>query len=82
MVQFKEFAFSDRGMKVVNTIFFLSVFIRNQGLILAAYFAWIAYLAAGMKNTSSRAVKAVYSVFVFYAAVIIAVNLCAMLQFI
>lgn len=50
MNQMKKMFFSEIGMKVVNLLFFLSLFIRNCGVIFVAYAVWILYLLNCMKK--------------------------------
>ncbi len=75
MKKLKTSLFSGCGMAVVNTLFFLSLALRNSGVIFAAYAIWIVYLAFGIKYTDSRAVKIIHAVLIAFAAVMIAVNL-------
>ena len=41
MVKIKNALFSERGMKIVNALFFLSLLFRNRGIIFIAYIIWI-----------------------------------------
>ena len=75
MNQMKKMFFSEIGMKVVNLLFFLSLFIRNCGVIFVAYAVWILYLLNCMKKTSSKTLKVVLSFFVIFASVMIVINL-------
>ena len=61
MKKIKEILFSESGMKVVNTLFFLSVIFYRSGLLFIAYIAWIAYLAFCIKHTDSKGSKIVYA---------------------
>ncbi|MDY3282229.1 hypothetical protein [Dysosmobacter sp.] len=74
MEHIKRALFSEQGMKTVNALFLLSLLFRNSGLILIAYTVWIAYLLYGIRTTSSGAVKAVYTAFSLFAAVMIVIN--------
>jgi uncharacterized membrane protein (UPF0136 family) len=80
MKKLKISLFSGRGMAVVNTLFFLSLALRNTGVIFAAYSVWIVYLAFGIKFTGSRSVKIIHAVLIAFAAVMIAVNLFFLLR--
>lgn len=44
MRKMKELLFSEKGMKIVNTLFFLAAIFYKSGLLFVAYFAWIVYL--------------------------------------
>ncbi len=80
MKQIKEILFSEKGMKIVNVLFILSLLIRNSGIILAAYLAWIAYLAFGIKTTQIKAVKVINSIFMTFAVIMIIANLYFLLR--
>lgn len=77
----KETFFSEKGMRIVNVLFLFSMFIRNRGIIFIAYSAWIVYLALGIKNTQSKPLKVTYALFIIFAATMMAVNLCALLNY-
>lgn len=74
MNKIKRALTSENGMKIINVIFFLAMLVRNRGIIFAAYTFWIIYLACCIKNTSSKAVKAIYKAFIVYAAAVILAN--------
>ena len=76
MRKIKEALFSERGMKAVNALFLLAALLRNSGIIFAAYIMWIVYLSAGIKRTSSKAVKVINSIFILFAALMVLVNAC------
>lgn len=76
----KEILFSESGMKIVNTLFFLSVIFYRSGLLFIAYFAWIAYLAFCIKHTDSKGSKIVYSTFIGVAVIMICSNLYFLLR--
>lgn len=82
MKQFKEVFFSKNGMKLVNLLFLLSLFIRNSGIIFVAYFVWIAYLTFGIKTTKVKSVKIINSIFILFAASMIIVNMFLLLKYI
>lgn len=44
MRKIKEILFSENGMKVVNTLFFLAMLFYWSGLLFVAYIVWICYL--------------------------------------
>ena len=76
----KEILFSENGMKVVNTLFFLAMLFYWSGLLFVAYIVWICYLVFCIRNTESRGSKVVYSVFVGLAVVMIGVSLYGLIQ--
>lgn len=82
MKKIKDILSSDKGMEIVNVLFFLSVFIRNSGIGFIACLVWIGYLAFGIKNTQSNAVKIINTVFIVFAAIIVIVNVCFWLKYI
>lgn len=69
-----ELLFSEKGMKVVNTLFFLSLLFYRSGIIFIAYAAWIVYLSFCIKNSTSKGSKTVYSMFIGFAVVLIGIN--------
>lgn len=80
MKKIKEILFSERGMKIVNTLFFLSVIFYRSGLLFIAYIAWIVYLAFCIKHTDSKGSKIVYSTFIGVAVIMICLNLYFLLR--
>ena len=74
MERIKAILFSATGMKIINVLFFLSAFIRNSGIIFAAYFVWVLYLVAAIRNTGDKTLKTAYLVMTIYAVMMIAVN--------
>ena len=80
MKKIKEILFSERGMKIVNTLFFLSVIFYRSGLLFIAYIAWIVYLAFSIKHTDSKGSKIVYSTFIGVAVIMICLNLYFLLR--
>lgn len=75
MDKIKNVLFSEKGMKMVNLLFFLSLLIRNSSLICVAYAVWILYLLNCIKNTPSKAAKTIYSLFVIFTSIMIILNL-------
>lgn len=80
MEKMKKYLFSEQGMAVVNVLFFLSLFIRNSGIIFAAYIVWILYLVNCFRKTRSKTVKFLYSIFIILASVMIVLNLLALIK--
>ena len=80
MRKIKEYLFSEKGMKIVNTLFALSIVFYRSGLLFIAYITWIVYLAFCIKRTGSKGSKIVYSVFVGIAAIMICLNLYFLLK--
>lgn len=75
----KEILFSENGMKIVNTLFFLSLLFYRSGIIFIAYAAWIVYLSFCIKNCESKGSKTVFSVLIALASIMICVNLYSLL---
>lgn len=80
MEKMKECLFSEKGMQIVNTLFFLSMVFYRSGLIFIAYVAWIVYLAFCIKHADTKGSKKVYFVFVGIATIMIMANLYFLLQ--
>ncbi len=76
----KEILLSDRGMTIINSLFILSLLIRNRGVVFVFYLVWIAYLAFGMKESQSKAVKIINSIFIIFATIMIIVNVCLLMN--
>ena len=73
-MKIKETIFSEKWMKVINTLFFLSMLFYRSGFIFIAYAAWIVYLSFCIKKSESKGSKIIYSVFIGLAAVMICLN--------
>ena len=72
--------FSEKGMTAVNALFLLSLLLRDSGVIFIAYLVWIAYLALGIKNTSSKGIRIINSVLIAFAMLMVLVNLYLLLR--
>ena len=72
----KLFLTSERGMQIVNAVFFLvailMVFSQYRGLVL--YGAWIVYLRNCIRETTSPVFNSIYKVFLVFAFVMILMN--------
>ena len=75
MRNMKETLFSKKGMKLVNTLFILSLFFYKSGLIFIAYLAWIVYLLFCIKQTKSKGIRVIYCIFIGIAIIMICINL-------
>lgn len=71
---------SDTAMTAVNVLFFLTLFII-PGAVFIAYTAWIIYLIYMFRKTSSKAVKVITGIFIAFAALMISVNLYALIRY-
>ena len=80
MRRIKEILFSENGMKIVNTLFFLSAIFYRSGLIFIAYFAWIVYLSFCVKQVESKGSKVIYFIFMGLASIMIIMNFYFLLQ--
>ncbi|HIV13468.1 MAG TPA: hypothetical protein IAA63_10070 [Candidatus Pullilachnospira stercoravium] len=67
-------------MTAVNALFLLSLLLRDSGVIFIAYLVWIAYLALGIKNTSSKGIRIINSVLIAFAMLMVLVNLYLLLR--
>ena len=74
MKKLKEVFFSERGMGLVNMLFFLSLLIRVGWLTVMTYLVWVAYLVFCIKHAESKASN-INTVFLVIAAVLACVNL-------
>ena len=72
--------FSEKGMTAVNALSLLSLLLRDSGIIFIAYLVWIAYLALGIKNTSSKGIRIINSVLIAFAMLMVLVNLYLLLR--
>ena len=77
----KRLLFSESGMRAVNALFFLSLLIRDRGLIFAAYTVWIAYLAYCVKRTSSRTAQTAYKGLIAFAAGMLLLNAYGLIRY-
>ena len=75
MRNIKEILFSEKGMKLVNTLFILSLIFYKSGLIFIAYLALIVYLSFCIIQTKSKASKIIYCIFIGIAIIMICINL-------
>lgn len=75
MRNIKEILFSEKGMKLVNTLFILSLIFYKSGLIFIAYLAWIVYLSFCIIQTKSKGSKIIYYIFIGIAMIMICINL-------
>ena len=75
MQKIRKLFFSEKGMKIVNTLFLLAAIFYRSGLLFLAYFAWIVYLFFCIKQAESKGSKIVYSVFIGIATIMICINL-------
>lgn len=75
MQKIKEMFFSEKGIKIVNILFFLSAIFYRSGLLFIAYIAWIIYISFCIKHTESNRSKIVYSIFIGIASILICLNL-------
>ena len=67
--------FPQKGMRLVNALFLLSMFFYKSRLICIAYIAWIAHLLYRIRHTEKGESKAAYYVLIALAVVIMCVNL-------
>lgn len=75
MDMLKKVLFSEKGMKIVNLLFFLSLIFRNRGVIFVAYAVWIVYLSYCVKTAPTKASKGIYSVLIAFASIVLALDL-------
>jgi hypothetical protein len=70
----KAFLASEKGMAVINVLFFLALIGRNTGFIFIAYLAWAAYLVFCLRRAPSKALRIVYGVLLAFDACMLAAN--------
>ena len=75
MKKLEETFFSEKGMRIVNALFCISVIFRKGIITFLACLAWAAYLFFCRKHAASKGSKIVYTVFLGIALVLICVNL-------
>lgn len=78
--QLKEMLFSENGMKIVNMLFFIMVFLRSSVLTILTYGAWLVFLACSVKRTESKGIKAFYLLLAVYSVVVIVWNLWKLVE--
>ena len=76
----KNELFSEKGMKIVNLLFILAVFIHNKVFIICSFIAWLIYLVFSINNTSSKIMKIIYRLLSGYAIIIIVINIWQLLN--
>lgn len=76
----KTYLKSEKAMSTINLVFFLSLLIRNKGIIFIAYLLWIGYLSYCIKSTSSKVMKTVFGILCVFAGVMVLGNLYLMLK--
>lgn len=75
MDKFKALLCSESGMRLVNLLFFFSVFIRYWPLATCAYIVWIAFLLYAGKQAESKGTKLAYTILGLYAVVVVVIIL-------
>lgn len=75
MQKLKTLFFSEKGMGIVNALFFLSVIFRKGVITLFAYLVWAVYLFFCRKHAESKGSRGVYTVFLGIAVILVCVNL-------
>ena len=75
MQKIRKSLFSEKGMKIVNTLFLLAAIFYRSGLLFIAYFAWIVYLFFCIKQEESKGSRIVYSVFIGISIIMVCINL-------
>lgn len=78
--QMKKIANSEKSMKIVNLLFFLSVLFPNRGYMFLFYLAWIAVLVCFIRNTTSKSVKIFNGVLIAVAVFMLGLNFYFMLD--
>lgn len=71
----KSELFSEKGMKIVNVLFFFSIFSRNKVVITCSFIAWLIYLIFSINHTSSKIMKIIYILISVCAIIIIVLNI-------
>ena len=80
MQKLKEAFFSEKGMGIVNTLFWISTIFRKGWLTVMTYLVWAAYLVFCRKHAESKASRIISTVFLVFAAVLAGVNLYFLLS--
>ena len=75
MQKLKALFFSEKGMGIVNALFFLSVILRKGVITLFTYLVWAIYLFFCRKHAESKGSRVVYTVFLGIAIILVCVNL-------
>lgn len=75
MKRIRDVLLSDKGMKIVNALFFISLLFSGHGLIFIAYIVWIIYLLFCFKHSKDKSGKIIYGIFIGLASAMILQNL-------
>ncbi|WP_392888893.1 hypothetical protein [Eubacterium limosum] len=63
--------FSENGMKIVNTLFFITVFLGGSVLTILSYSIWLVFLACSVRCTESKVMRAFYLLVAVCAAAVV-----------
>lgn len=63
--------FSENGMKIVNTLFFITVFWGGSVMTILSYSIWLIFLACSVRCTESKAMRAFYLLVAVCVAVVV-----------
>ena len=74
MQKIKSALFSERGINILNSLFFLSLCLFRGSQSLAAGILWAVFLAFGIKNAPTKAGRVVNALLLAFIAVMLALN--------
>lgn len=63
--------FSENGMKIVNTLFFITAFLGGGVLTILTYTMWLVFLACSVRRTESKVMRAFYLLLAVCAAAVV-----------
>ncbi len=69
--QLKAKVFTENGMKLVNTLFFITAFWGGSVLTILSYSIWLVFLACSVRHTESKAMRAFYLLVAVCAAAVV-----------
>lgn len=72
--KFKKMLFSENGMRIINVLFFLSLFLKSRIVIICTFSIWTAFLLYSRRKTESGMMKIFYLVLIIIALLVVAAN--------
>ncbi len=71
---------ADSSMKMINFLFWLSVFIPNRHITLWAYTLWLLFLAYSIKHATSPIIRIAYGLLSLYAVIVLTAMIYIMID--
>lgn len=77
--KFKDNLFSENGMRAINIMFVIAVFVGCSLGLTIVFVLWLLYLCFSFKNTKSKLMKVIYCIFAVFATAYI---ICSLYMFV